>query len=160
MTAGSDRTNLEEVLREEGVLYYTVKGVSMLPLIRQNTDLVVIRRPVFPCRENDVVLFKRDNGQYVLHRVVRAADGLYDIRGDNTSGTERNIREDQILGVMTGLIRNGEEIDLDTAAYRRYIARTNALYPLRAGYLRLRALGGRVKRTLLKTAKTTDDTER
>ncbi len=155
MTSAEGKTGLEEVLRTEGVLYYAIKGVSMMPLIRQDSDLVVIKRPVFPCRENDVVLFKRSNGQYVLHRVVKAENGLYDIHGDNTVSTEKGIREDQIIGVMTGLIRNGKEVDLNTPAYERYVRRTNALFPLRAGALRLRSLAGRVKRKLIRT----DDTK-
>ena len=122
MTSAEGKTGLEEVLRTDGVLYYAIKGVSMMPLIRQDSDLVVIKRPVFPCRENDVVLFKRHNGQYVLHRVIDfCRDGSYVMCGDNQFAKEKGIRDDQIIAVMTGFYRKGKTYSANSFLYRVYV---------------------------------------
>jgi signal peptidase I len=63
-----------------------VKGASMLPLLQEN-DIVVI----LPSRSislGDIVVFKNDRGEYVIHRVIAIAeclDGskLYVTKGDN-----------------------------------------------------------------------------
>ncbi len=154
---------LEDVLRDEGVLFYNVKGVSMRPLIRQESDIVVIRRPEGPLKKHDVVLFRR-GGDYVLHRVLEVrgktggsgASGAgggqpakeYVICGDNQWRKETGITDGDVLGVMTGLIRYGREIPLDTPAYRRYVFLWCGLFPLRAAILRVRVLPGRVLRRL------------
>ncbi len=148
MTAPGAEKKFEDVLREEGVLYYTIRGVSMLPLIRQESDLVVIRRPDRPLRKFDVVLFRRGNGQYVLHRILRVRSRDYVICGDNQWRKETGITDGQILGVMTGLLRGGEAVPLDTPAYRRYVFFRCGLFPLRAAYLWMKALLHRVARKL------------
>ncbi|MBR4460670.1 MAG: hypothetical protein IKS26_04100, partial [Paludibacteraceae bacterium] len=61
-------STFEDILDCEGRLVYTNVGTSMMPLLRQRHDLMVIEKKG-PERLHwlDVPLFKRDNGQYVLH---------------------------------------------------------------------------------------------
>ena len=65
------RTTYEAVLAEDGRLIYSTSGGSMRPFIRPEGDAVVIRaRGKERCKLYDAVLYRRDNGQYVLHRIV------------------------------------------------------------------------------------------
>lgn len=60
-----------------------VKGFSMRPYLRDGDTVYLdpLRQPV---RKGDVVLFLRENGQYVLHRVLRCLpDGSYLMLGDS-----------------------------------------------------------------------------
>ena len=66
----------EEVLEKEGRLVYRIKGVSMLPMLRQNSDIVVIARPQGRLKKYDVALYRR-GPSYVLHRVIGLADDGY-----------------------------------------------------------------------------------
>ena len=69
---------LEETLKKNGILVYTDKGDSMMPLLRENKDLMIIRTLSEPPKKSDAVLFKRPNGALVLHRIVKAnKDGSY-----------------------------------------------------------------------------------
>ena len=78
----------EDIIAEKGQLIYTNVGDSMYPLI-QPRDLLVIKKLSRPLRRYDVPLYKRDSGQYVLHRIMKIEkDGSYVMCGDNRSGLE------------------------------------------------------------------------
>ena len=100
----------EDVISEKGQLIYTNVGDSMYPLI-QPRDLLVIKKLSRPIRRFDVPLYKRDSGQYVLHRVMKIKkDGSYDMCGDNRSQLEYGITDRHIIGILTDIIRNGQTI--------------------------------------------------
>ena len=61
----------EDVIAEQGRLVYTNEGDSMFPIIRAR-DLLIIEAVREPLKIGDVPLYKRDSGQYVLHRIVAA----------------------------------------------------------------------------------------
>ena len=71
-------------------------------------------------KKMDVPLYKRKSGQYVLHRIVKVNSNDYVIRGDNTYYNETGIRDDQILGVLSGVIRDGKEISVNSFSYKLY----------------------------------------
>ncbi len=123
--------SFEEELERSGKLVYTTVGVSMNPLIKQDRDLSIIEKPKGRLKKYDVALYKRRNGQYVLHRVVKVLDDGYVILGDNCCSKEYNIKESQILGVLTSLVRNGKEIDLNSFGYKLYVRARYAHYPVR-----------------------------
>ena len=53
-------TSFEEELERSGSIVFTNKGVSMMPLLRQNRDLMVIeKKGPARCKKYDVILFKR-----------------------------------------------------------------------------------------------------
>lgn len=111
----------EEYLEEHGGLTYSVVGVSMLPLLRQKKDLFVAqKKDGRRCKVGDVVLFRRPPDKYVLHRVVAVLPNGYETMGDNCISRERGVREEDILGVMTGFVRGGKQHTVDEPGYRLY----------------------------------------
>ena len=122
-------STFEEVLMRDGRLVYRNKGVSMMPLLRQERDLFVIERNSQRLRRFDVALFRRGK-QYVLHRVVKVLPEGYIIRGDNCIENEP-VCEEQVLGVMTSFVRDGKETAVTVPAYRVYVVIIYALYPPR-----------------------------
>ena len=103
----------EDVIAEQGRLVYTHVGDSMLPTIR-GRDLLVIETVKEPLKVGDVPLYKRDSGQYVLHRIVAVSRGLYALKGDNRTDVETGITDKHIIGVLTGIIRNGKILPVET----------------------------------------------
>ena len=116
-------TNFETVLKEQGVLIYTNKGVSMMPLLRQDKDIMVIKSQNSGFQKNDAVLFKRPNGQYILHRITKLnKDGSYQIIGDNCpKNSAETVRDEQILGILTEVRRDGKTIKVTDKNYLRYV---------------------------------------
>ena len=128
-----NKSTYEQELERTGQLIYTTMGTSMRPHIRSQEDLVVIERKTSTkFQKYDAVLYRRDSGQYVLHRIVKVGPDGYTMCGDNRAYLEKGIRDDQILGVLTSVIRNGQKIDVGTDEYKSKIRRWVALYPLRA----------------------------
>ena len=138
----------EEVLNEKGYLVYYTVGVSMLPLLRQKKDIVIIEaKGKERCRKYDAVLFKR-GGKYVLHRILKVRPDDYVIVGDNQYIREYGVTDEQILGIMTRLIRNGKEISVRNKWYLLYVHLWCDFYPIRAGILFAKACTGKGLRRL------------
>lgn len=114
------KSSFEEELDKKGILVYTNKGNSMYPLIRQGKDVLIIKKANRRLKKMDVPLYKRKSGQYVLHRIIKVNENDYVIRGDNTYYNETGIRDDQILGVLSGVIREGKEISVNSLSYKIY----------------------------------------
>ena len=130
------KSTFEEILTRDGRLVYTNVGDSMWPLIREGRDLLVIERPNGRLKRYDVPLYRRDSGQYVLHRVLRVRENDYVICGDNRWHRETGIADRHILGVLTAIIRDGKEFSVTDWRYRLYVHLWCDLFPLRAVLLR------------------------
>ena len=102
------KSSFEDIIGEQGRLIYTCVGDSMNPLIKEG-DLLVISNVTRPLKKYDIPLYKRDNGQYVLHRIIDIEHGGYVMCGDNRDIAERGIGDRHIIGVLTAVIRDGVE---------------------------------------------------
>ena len=127
-------TTFEEELERNGKLVYTNVGVSMLPLLREGRDVMLIEKTDV-LKPLDAVLFKREGvsgrGAYVLHRILKIRpDGKYWIVGDNCVFGE-TVERKNILGVLTGVVRDGKMIKNMDLKYRAYERLWCAPYHLR-----------------------------
>lgn len=151
----SEMLSFDEVLERDGKLVFTNKGVSMMPLLRADRDLMVIdRKGPEPCKVNDAVLFKRcpPSGKvaYVLHRVLRVnPDGTYYIVGDNCLDGE-TVRDENVIGVLSAVVRDGKTIPVNDPFYRLYVECWAARLPLRRACALPRRFASRCKHGLLR----------
>ncbi len=136
------RTEIEK----RGTLIYTNVGDSMMPLIKQGRDVLIIKKVSGRLKKYDVPLYQRDSGQYVLHRILKVRKDDYVICGDNRSFKEYGITDRHIIGVLTGVIRKGKEISVTSKKYRLYVHLWCDFFPIRAFILRaVRFLKRRLK---------------
>jgi len=88
-----------------------IAGGSMLPFLSdcraEGPDAVLIEKPAEDPGVGDIVLYRRDNGQYVLHRVHHITPAGYFIIGDAQVQLEGPIRRNQIRAVAVGANRKG-----------------------------------------------------
>lgn len=140
------KTTFEEELERKGTITYTCRGVSMLPLLRQQRDLFTISKRQGRCKKYDVALYKRADGAYVLHRIVKVLPDRYVILGDNCLNKEYGITDSDILGVMTSFVRDGREYSIEGRGYRIYSKVWYALYPVRYFAKKVRILCGKAIR--------------
>lgn len=112
---------IRETLSESGEVSFVSAGVSMMPTIRDRKDVVTLVKPQGRLKKGDVPFYQRDNGQYVLHRVVYVNGDTYVLRGDNQWENEYNIRHDQIIGVLYSFDRNGKTHKVTDADYKLYV---------------------------------------
>ena len=152
----SGAATYEEILRKGQTLVYTNVGMSMMPLLRQRRDLLIIEpKPPGRLKKYDVPLYKRGK-KYILHRIVKVTDTGYVIIGDNNTFYEYDVTDDLILGVLTGFVRNdppgieklifwkkdrhmkGKRFSTEDKAYRAYVLLWCGCLPLRITFLKLR----------------------
>lgn len=143
-----NKSTFEEILARDGQLVYTNVGDSMLPLIRQGRDLLVIKPKTGRLKKYDIPLYRRDSGQYVLHRILKVRPDDYVICGDNRWSREYGITDSHIVGVLTAIIRDGKEIPMTDWRLRLYAHLWCDLFPLRAGILRCLSVMKRVRRRI------------
>ena len=145
----TDKQSIEEVLRDKGYIVYTNEGDSMMPLLQQHRDLMVIHQITKPPKKNDAVLFKRPNGAYVLHRIIKVCKhGNYRIAGDNRSFSEL-IPKEWIIGILLEVIRDGRHISVDSEEYKAYLKKV----PMHRFKLKLKQLPSGIKRMIRKIIK-------
>jgi hypothetical protein len=143
---------LAEQLDSHGVIMRPNKGVSMMPLLREDRDMMVIRkRGEERLRKYDAVLFVRTNGEYVLHRILKVHPDSYWIVGDNCISGEI-VQEEQVIGILTEIVRDGKTIRVTDRGYLVFVHIWCALFPLRSLWLRFRgrvlSIGSRLKHRL------------
>ena len=136
---------LEEQL-DHGYARLPVTGSSMLPMLRGGRDVVALARFEGAPRPGDVLLYRRENGQYVLHRLIRAEGERCLFCGDNQ--WEREYLDAHcIIARVDKFRRGGKWIDVETSrSYRLYTFVWTALFPLRPMMIATRRLLGRLRR--------------
>lgn len=141
-----NKSTFEEQLAKNGKLIYTNRGDSMMPLIKQDRDLLIIKPVHGRLKKYDVPLYKRDSGQYVLHRILQVRKHDYVICGDNRWVKEYGICDRHIIGVLTAVVRNGKEISVNDWKYRLYVHLWCDFFPVRELFLKAKAFPKWLKR--------------
>ena len=114
-------STIEQELERSGRIIQTIVGNSMEPMLHNRESVVVIECFDGILKRGDIPLYKRPNGEYVLHRILRVRERDYIIRGDNCLRKEI-IPHEMVIGVTTGFYKNGTKIPLTDEKYRRYVA--------------------------------------
>ena len=108
-----------EVIEKNGYHITKVTGVSMLPLLRQGKDTVLICKGL--PKKGEVALYEGEDGRVcVLHRVIKIKGEIFIFRGDNCIAKEF-VPKEKILGVLERIWRNGKEIEVKSSfGYKSY----------------------------------------
>ena len=101
----------EEVLRSSGHLRLQVTGWSMLPTICPGDTLVLESAMAADISEGDIVLFRRDRRLFVHRALARTSHDQWLTRGDAMPYTDSPIGDNELLGRVLYLIRNGRCVE-------------------------------------------------
>lgn len=150
-----NKKSFEEIFRDGSngsderklILPLNVIGKSMKPLLREHCDTVLLRKYDGLLKKYDVALFKRKNGDYVLHRVVKVNKNDYSFCGDHQTISENGITDDMIIAVAEGIYRGEKYVPCTSFGYKLYSRIWVTIMPIR------RATGwfiGRLKIIIIK----------
>ena len=109
---------IRKVLSGGGTFCFYPKGTSMEPMIHQGQDQVVLKPLPKKLKKYQMILYKRENGAFVLHRIVKVNKDSYAMRGDNQFVLEPGILRDQMIGIVGKIITPEAEIDVESFGYR------------------------------------------
>lgn len=121
---------MEECLAAGKSFRFSPRGISMLPMLRQGKDSVVLSPLPEKLRKYDIPLYRRDNGKYVLHRIIEAGE-TYTCIGDNQFSAEGGIRPDQMIAVVTEFYRGEKKHSVNGIFYKLYCRLWHLSRPLR-----------------------------
>ena len=132
-------------LEQGGRAELVVTGSSMHPLFHNRRDKVIltpraVKRP-------DIILYRRDNGAYVLHRIVREKNDIFIVTGDNQWQLEE-VRGDQVLAAVDGWYHKGKYHTPKKLWYKLYVCFWVGFLPLRRPILALRRRVGKLIRKI------------
>ena len=136
---------LEQQL-ERGSAQLPVTGSSMLPMLRQGRDVVRLVRPDRPLTRGEVILYRRENGQYVLHRLIRMEDAATCLCCGDNQWERELVPLTQVVARVDRVCRDGAWIELRShRGYLCYRTIWTALFPVRRPVILLRRLLGRLR---------------
>lgn len=101
---------IKELIQEGKEVRIPISGGSMTPFLVPKRDDVFIKKPEQKPKVGDIVLYQRQSGQFVLHRICAAHKESYDIIGDAQTEIEKNVHATQIFGVVYKAARKGKII--------------------------------------------------
>lgn len=121
---------MEQPLEEGKEVALTIRGNSMWPLLRSAQDKIFLKKLDF-YKIYDIILYKRDNGSYVLHRIVGEKNGAFYLAGDGEFKKEYPIYNNQIVAGAVGGVRKGKPFSCAGLPYRIYSRVWTAILPIR-----------------------------
>jgi len=111
---------MQEVMNSGGEFRFYPKGKSMLPLIRQGKDSIALVAVQGQLKKYDLPLYVRNNGQFVLHRVIGEDSNGYIMCGDNQTTLEYGILPQQIRAKVCAVYRKDRRVEITDKSYILY----------------------------------------
>ncbi len=106
-------------LAEGHSLKLPLEGSSMIPLLVGGRDEVLLEDVSGKnLKRGDIVLYVRQDGTHVLHRIHHINNNTYYLLGDAQAWIEGPVNKEDILATAVAVIRKGETIDCSAAGYR------------------------------------------
>lgn len=129
----------EEALGQGKSVRFFPRGVSMKPMLWQGRDSVILSPLPEKLKKYDLPLYRREDGRFILHRIVAVGDGYYVCCGDNQWEREAPVYHNQMIAVVTAFSRGKRSISVNAWGYRLYCRLWCAAKPLLRLYKRVRA---------------------
>ncbi|MGM9970467.1 MAG: S24/S26 family peptidase, partial [Anaeroplasma sp.] len=95
-----------EAFKEGKSFTFPVKGTSMQPMLHTSDTVTIF--PKNDYNVGDIVLFKRSDDTFVLHRIIRINIDSYDIVGDHQTNIEKNVKKENVVGYVTSYCKKGD----------------------------------------------------
>ena len=135
MNLGDMMPLILECLSNGQSVRFSPRGISMLPMLRQGIDSVVLSPLPDVLRKYDLPLYRRDDGKYILHRIVDVGE-TYTCMGDNQFAAEKGLRRDQMIALVTGFYRAEKYHSVREPGYLLYSRFWHYSRPIRHLYRR------------------------
>lgn len=110
-----------EVIESGGEFRLFPRGTSMRPLLREGKDSVLLKK-ADTLKKHDICLYRRGEGSFVLHRVMRIApDGTLVFCGDNQTVLEHGVKSEAVIARVSAVYRKERRVSLSSLSYRLYV---------------------------------------
>ena len=88
----------------------STSGIYLRSIKRKDSETLsfYLSKITAPLKRGDMILYRRSNGMYVLHRILRVEAESYTLLGDAQTDPEPGIRTQQILARVSAVRRKGK----------------------------------------------------
>lgn len=115
-------SNYRAEIEKNGAIAFVPGGNSMWPILKNRRQSVIAEKKRERLKPLDVALYEREDGAFVLHRVMQVTEGGYIICGDSLTTLE-DIKEEQVFAKMTGFYRGKKYISCEDEEYIKRVKR-------------------------------------
>ena len=122
---------MQAVLESGGEFKMIATGTSMMPLLRNGEDTIVLIKQGSRLKKYDVPLYRRSDGSFVLHRIIKVKKDSYVMCGDHQYVKEYGITYNDVVAVLKGFYKDGKYISCDDFSYKCYCVFWTYSRPLR-----------------------------
>ena len=126
------------------VQHLPFRGISMLPMLRQEKDSAELSPLPEQLKPYDLPMYQRKDGKMVIHRIVAVKENYYVCMGDNTEQFEKVFPE-QMIGIVSAFWRGDKRIEVTSPLYRLYCRLWRPTRPMRILYKRAKRLLRKMK---------------
>lgn len=119
------------VLDSGGEFKMIATGTSMMPLLRNGKDTIVLIKHPSKLKKYDVPLYRRSDGSFVLHRIVGINKDGYILCGDHQYVKEYGVKHSDVVAILKGFYKDGKYTDCDDFLYKCYSRYWTNSRPLR-----------------------------
>jgi hypothetical protein len=117
-------TDYKTQIEKNGVIAFVPGGNSMWPMLKHRKQSVIVQKKDGRLKKFDVGFYQRDNGAFVLHRVMQVVDGGYVMCGDSQFTLEK-VKEENVFGIMTGFYEGETLVEVTD---KKYIKKVQSYY--------------------------------
>ena len=127
---------IEEEILNNGEIVIAARGASMWPMLHPQNNIIKLKKADEPLKKYDVVAFRK-NDNIVLHRIIKVYENSYDICGDSTYKIEKDIKKQDIIGILSEFVSNSKNSDnikwirVDNIFYKIYARLVVLFMPIR-----------------------------
>ena len=121
---------IKEKIETGGTVQLPITGTSMNPLLYWGRDTVELIKCENP-QKYDIIFYRRDDGHFVLHRIVGENKNGFILCGDNQVKKEYGIQNKHIIAVVKSITRKGKTFSVNNFLYKLYVILWTLILPLR-----------------------------
>lgn len=129
---------IEEIVRQGQTVKISISGTSMVPFLRHGIDCVELTHCDYGnLRRTDIVLIRRNDGTYVMHRILRKKPTCFYMVGDAQEWVEGPIYPEQVMALVTSVWREDRQIDTGNRLWQLLSEGWLRLLPFRSRLLNI-----------------------
>ena len=111
-------TVMEEMLSLGKEVTFATNGDSMRPLLLSGESVTLKR--FLRYKKGDVILFRKNNGNFVLHRIIKIKNNTVFTQGDALISRDEPFDKERIIGKAVAFIKKDKTVHISNLSYLIY----------------------------------------
>ncbi|MCL2252974.1 MAG: S24/S26 family peptidase [Lachnospiraceae bacterium] len=112
--------SLLKIIESGKAVNLKINGWSMSPLLYPERDSIILAKTKGQLKRGDVVLYRRDNGKYIVHRIYKIKRKTFFTIGDAETAIEGPLNRNQILASAIGAYRKKRYFDFGSFKWKAF----------------------------------------